>query len=437
MLTPADIDDDLIVGIDVPAADASSNSSDAREFAPAALVPDSAVARALWSVWSGAPITIVDSPPGGGKSTGLATIIAHLVERAGLTVTVATPTRRAAADIALRLARQVRPERLQLKVSGLTPPQGVSASSVANMTGGTVTVRTMASCRMGAPKGDVLVVDEAYQATFSQVAAAAQDSKQILMVGDPGQIGPVVTVDTSLWDTMPNAPHHRAPEPFAKRAECTTIHIDQTFRLGQRSVDAIAPLYDFPFTSARVERSLNGVQEIESIELPATGDRDDINALTRVVDRAVAFIGTLETTTDSTGVHTRAIEALNDIAVVVSHNSQSSIVTGLLAARDADAIAVGTADRMQGGQWSAVVALDPAFGYTEPADHMLNLGRLCVMASRHATHLTWVHDGRWRELLAHPDVPRTVAQPAMKVRELLTADGITVAATPRRRSTAA
>ena len=88
--------------------------------------------------------------------------------------------------------------------------------------------------------------------------------------------------------------------------------------------------------------------------------------------------------------------------VVVSHNAQACVVHALLRGRDVDGITVGTADSLQGGQWAAVVALDPLTGTDGLPAHAASPGRLCVMASRHYAHLTWVHDGAWREITA-PD----------------------------------
>ena len=69
----------------------------------------------------------------------------------------------------------------------------------------------------------------------------------------------------------------------------------------------------------------------------------------------------------------------------------------LLRGRDVDGVTVGTADSLQGGQSAAAVTLDPLTGADGHAPHALSPGRLCVMASRHYAHLTWVHDGAWRD----------------------------------------
>jgi hypothetical protein len=89
----------------------------------------------------------------------------------------------------------------------------------------------------------------------------------------------------------------------------------------------------------------------------------------------------------------RALEPA-DVAVVVSHNAQASVVHALLRGRDVDGVTVGT---LHGGRWAAAVALDPLTGTDGLSAHAASAGRQCVMASRHYAHLTWVHDGAGRE----------------------------------------
>lgn len=430
MITVEDLDEDLTAGIVTKPVAEENPDPDAPVIRPAKLTPDSSTAQALWKVWSGEKVTIMNSPPGGGKTESVVTIIAHLVMRAGLMVTIVTPTRRGAYELAARLSHQVHPDHLTFQVTGATPPPGVSGKRTAVVSGGHVTVRTIASCKRSAPEIDLLVVDEAYQTTFSEIAAAANKANQILMVGDPGQIGPVVTVDTTLWDRMENAPHRRAPEVFSMRKDSTSLSIDKSYRLGQATVEAISCLYDFPFTSARIPRTVTGHAELESYLFPATGDRDNVEAFGVIADLALSYVG--KTRTDGTGSKTETVVLeQSDVAIVVSHNSQVSIISGLLAARGAEGIVVATADRMQGGQWSAVIALDPAFGYAEASPHALATGRLCVMASRHMATLLWVHDGAWRDLFVGDDIPAKAAQVGIAVREALTSNDVTPAKTLR------
>ena len=108
------------------------------------------------------------------------------------------------------------------------------------------------------------------------------------------------------------------------------------------------------------------------------------------------------------------------MSVVVSHNVQSSSVKALLDAPGLGQVTVGTADRLQGGQWHVTVAVDPLIGHSAAGSHQLSPGRLCVMASRHMTHLAWVHDGEWADRLAEVADSPADAAVGLQVRKALT-----------------
>lgn len=420
---------------------APENDFDETETVPAApavpegrsLVDGSALAKALYSVWSGAAVTIVDSPPGAGKTTLVAELTAYLKERSDLKIVIACPTRRGAYDIAERIGAEMgldkegRPQ-IALSVSGMNPPPGVSPGGAADGGRNLPVVRTVASCKASNPPVcDVMIVDEAYQVTFADITAAADSADQLLMVGDPGQIGPVVTADVSAFRGHDIAPQMRAPEVFAKQDYTETHALQTTYRLGQETVDAISCLYKFPFTSSRPDRYLtdeNGdrVSEIVPLLVEPAATFDDLPTLVQVAEYAAELIGVEIVETGRDGeVFARPLEA-SDIAIVVAHNAQSSGITAVLRSLNAEGIFVGTADKMQGGQWHAVVAMDPFIGYTSAGSHQLAPGRLCVMASRHMTHLTWVHDGNWETALMDPDIDQEEARLGRKVRRALTAE---------------
>lgn len=430
----------MSIGIDTADLDLPSHGMPQVQEEPGNTRPEiapleigSIVSKALYSVWSGAPVTIVNSPPGGGKTTAVVQVVRALVERGDFSVTLVTPTRRGGADIAGRIAEAVGPDahglpQVQMRITGMTLPEGVGQSSADEEDGRQIpTVRTIASAAIAPPECDLLIVDEAYQATFADVSAAADKAQQILLVGDPGQIGPVITADTRMFDGRDVAPHLRAPDVFSRMHDCDLHSISQTFRLGQETVNAIAPLYDFTFQSSRPDRWLDGgdgegASEILTTKLPVAARVDDPDTMRAVAEAAADLVGVnLYETQPDGSVTVRALEQ-EHVAVVVSHNSQLATITAMLGALQMGAITVGTADSMQGGQWHAVVALDPFVGHTTASDHQLSTGRLCVMASRHMSFLHWMHDGKWEETLNDPGIDRSEAKKARTVRRHLTAE---------------
>ena len=48
--------------------------------------------------------------------------------------------------------------------------------------------------------------------SWADLMQCALVSDKFLMIGDPGQIPPVVPIDVRRWETSPRAPHEAAPE---------------------------------------------------------------------------------------------------------------------------------------------------------------------------------------------------------------------------------
>src|SRR5699024_3185683 len=89
-----------------PADTKTIETDEPAQDGPAGLVPiepGSVVAKTLYHVWSGQPVTIVDSPPGAGKSTLVATVSQHLAAGSTLSVRIAAPTRDAVRALAQRI----------------------------------------------------------------------------------------------------------------------------------------------------------------------------------------------------------------------------------------------------------------------------------------------------------------------------------------------
>ena len=371
---------------------------------PAALVPGSTTAKALLAAWRGDSIVVVDSPPGGGKTRAASTMAAHLAVRAGANVIAAFPTRMQAKAFAFRIVRQVPARQVVVKMSGVKKdeiPEG-TASEVPPK-GGSVEIRTVASLARSATNArgadNILIVDEGYQVVLAELTAAAQGFRQIAVFGDPGQIGPVVAHDASLWDNSSHGPQSPAPHALCERGDSSVFHIGETWRLGQETVDVLRACYSFPFKSRRTARSVHwgdgsALGEIERLSLP----QDERAAAKMIMERVVELS---RCTLKVAGSEERPVTQA-DIAVVAARNVQVNEISSYLSGAGFGDVAVETADRMQGGEWPIVVALDPCYGGSGPSLHSVDIGRTCVMLSRHSAHLTWAHDDKW-EAVVSPD----------------------------------
>jgi len=351
----------------------------------------STVAKALYSVWRGNPVTVVDSPPGAGKSTLVATIAQHLAHGSELDVRIVAPTRAMVRALAERIDH--------ITEKGVVSTVGSAFKGddlfVDRRLGATqVQLSTLASCRYSAPMCDLMIVDEAYQSTYADVLAGTESATQVLMVGDPGQIGPVITANTSMWERSRANPAARAPEVFSRREDATLLHLPSSYRLGQDTVDAISPLYDFPFTSSRPDVTVDDFDEVESIEVEPSGRLADRKTMRKVVRRVNDLVGSH--VTSDRGDHSLT---QRDVVVLAARNEQVSMLTAMLNSAGLKKVEVGTADRLQGGEWAAAVAVDPLLGVSHASGHSASLGRLCVMASRHFAHLTWVGSSDWAEVV--------------------------------------
>ncbi|MGP5014511.1 AAA family ATPase [Glutamicibacter ardleyensis] len=395
--------------------------------------------QVIASIKDNTPVSLVNSPPGAGKSRLIVDVIDRLAGT-GLSIAIVAPTRQGVTDLATnihnRLGTDSNKPRIHAHLSNA--PQVEPFTLKADPVEGAPYLTTVASMSRKPAEVDLLIVDEAYQSTFASICQAGDRATQLLMVGDPGQIGPVVRSDAKLYARQKFTPAGRAPEVFlnafgSKKGFVKTFSLHATYRLGQATVNAIAPLYDFPFTSARPDRfiAVSGRRSSEIVPLPveSTNRPDDQNLFHRVVADIQARIA------DSTFVEEGSQRRLTqtDIAVVVSHNVQEVLLGSLLNLHGLEGITVGTADSLQGAQWPLVYSIDPMIGHEVASAHQLSPGRLCVMASRHMGTVVWVHDDQWKEGLrgasaslvgteAEKSRQRADAELGIRVRAVLTGE---------------
>ncbi len=359
-------------------------------------------------------LAVVKAPPGSGKTHTLIEVLSTLVE-AGQRVALAAQTNSQADDICLRFAAD-HPEVLASRFSskGSLPPANFPVSvpwltATAQLpTSPGVTVATTAKWSLtdvGSPF-DLLAVDEAWQMSWADLMQCALLSERFLMIGDPGQIPPVVTIDVRRWETSPRAPHEAAPEVVLAEplfaGEMLVGSLPACRRLPHESVEFVLPFYDFDF-HAFVKPGARGVDLPDGHQLADLSDGRPL-VLTvatpehgpplevdlEIAATAAAVVEQLLTAgaaarVGAVGDAGRAVSAA-DIGVASSHRVMNAAIAKALAPLGGP-IRVDTPERWQGLERPVMIAVHPLSGVTEPSAFDLETGRLCVMASRHQSAL--------------------------------------------------
>jgi hypothetical protein len=364
---------------------------------------DPTVATALFAAWSGDPAVVVASPPGAGKTRLVVHLAEQLHRRAGLRIAIATQTRRQALDVANRTASiggrvGLLGARESQRPAGLdrcaTYLQGVAQLRTWR---GIVVATTARWLWVNEREftADVCVMDEAWQLTFADLGGLGPLSAQVVMVGDPGQIAPVVTGDLRRWRDWSAGPQHAAPDALlaAYPNAVTQLRLPHTWRLGPATTALIQPAFyaNLPFDSVRpprhVEHSGTPLPEL-AIQLvtPLAGPGDPIiasAAAQRVRD--ILRDGMVVAANEP-----MAPLAPGNLAVITPHVEQASAVAARL--NDLPEVLVLTANQAQGLEREAVVVIHPLAGYRETPAFTLDPGRLCVALSRHRAHATVIVD---------------------------------------------
>jgi hypothetical protein len=358
----------------------------------------------------GGKLAVVKTPPGSGKTHTLIEVLSTLVS-AGMRIAVAAQTNSQVDDICQRWAR-AHPEIpvARFSSSGAKPDEDFPASVLwvtdkkELPTGRGISIATTAKWSLTdlADAYDVLAIDEAWQMSWADLMQCATVSDRFLMIGDPGQIPPVVTIDARRWDTSPRAPHEAAPEVVLHEPSLESVRFVGSLpacrRLPYESVDFIRPFYDFPFAAYVAPRGrgvelpyrwgealANGRPVALTIPTPDHGPPVQVDpqlaaVAAEVVSELLSGKGLLRA-----GSVRRAI-APGDIGVTSSHRVMNSALASALGS-GANQVRVDTPERWQGLERPIMIAVHPLSGTADPSAFDVGTGRLCVMASRHQAGL--------------------------------------------------
>jgi hypothetical protein len=366
-------------------------------------------------------LAVVKAPPGSGKTHTLLTVISHWVENEKMRIAIGTQTNAQALDVANRFAKDhpTIPVTLWLKSSG-SDPTGVhprvrivrKPDEVPDHP--CVVIATVSKYGYATTHNpfDVLAIDESWQMPWEAFMATAPVSKRFMMIGDPGQIPPVVRVEPKRWETASRAPHLPAPQVVANdpdlSAQTLWGALPACRRLPFESVEWIKGFYDFDFqpyapkgvrglrigtkklfdpaiVSLLSEASPIGVQ-IPTPEYGPPLELDKVLAET-ILDFTNNLLESKSEICDNDKGEWRAIKA-SDVGISATHRIlNAEILRGLKSEYRRDGLRVETPERWQGLQRAVMLIAHPLSGVVKPSGFDLDPGRLCVMASRHQSAL--------------------------------------------------
>ncbi|MFF1730807.1 AAA family ATPase [Streptomyces sp. NPDC058247] len=359
--------------------------------------------------------TVVDSPPGAGKSTLVVRAALELAE-AGRPLMVIAQTNAQVDDLVLRLAEK-NPE---LPVGRLhssdTDPYDKALDDLANVRKSTkagdlaplpVVISTAAKW---AHVKDIdpwqhAIVDEAYQMRSDALLAVAGLFERALFVGDPGQLDPFAIVGAEQWAGLSYDPSASAVTTLlAHNPELPQHRLPVSWRLPASAAPLVSGAF-YPYTPFRSgtdhgDRSLGftvtsdgsgpdrvideaaesgwGLLELPAGHTPRT-DPEAVRALAQVVGRLLDRGGV---TLSERGPDPSPLTA-DRIAVGTAHRDQAAAVRSALAELGVTDVTVDTANRLQGREFDVTVVLHPLSGRPDATAFHLETGRLCVLASRH------------------------------------------------------
>jgi hypothetical protein len=361
------------------------------------------------------PVSIVKSPPGAGKTFLVECAAAVAVGRPAMRIAVVTPGVSQLYDIARRLL-EYRLPRLELAhakhrslpadlVGRINASSGWSQGL--NVGPGVVITNAhlLASYlqQLGPGAFDLIIADEAYQLAAADFMHIAHLASRFLMVGDPGQLNPVSSADTTNLEASRHKIHWSAPAYILDRFPSTPVHgLPVTRRLLPDTSDLIqASFYqDLPFHSVvdpserRVRFGLQGVERGIDAALDAVASGRSLVAVTLPgsppaheeadleLAAMMAHLADRVLVRDAEWIGERVLEE-DDIGCIDPHVIAGGAVRDGLRQRGRSSIRVDTVERWQGLQMPIAIVRHPLSLANRPTAFDLEAGRWCVSLSRH------------------------------------------------------
>jgi hypothetical protein len=353
---------------------------------------------------AGGRLAVIKAPPGSGKTYTLVEVLSSLV-REGSRIALGCQTNSQADDVCNRLAGKgaatVRFSSSTYRTPDDLDPRVVIIRDRKQLPAGpAIAVGTIAKWALTdiVDPFDLFAVDEAWQMSWADLMQCALLSERFLLIGDPGQIPPVVTVDARRWDTSPRAPHLAAPnvvvdEPALAGARFLG-ELPACRRLPHEAVDFVKPFYDFDF-AAYADPAARGIDLPNAhrfanladgrplaLTLPTPPNGPPVEVDHDIAASAATVVGSILDAAATLRVDGRTRPLLaSDIGISSTHRVMNAALSSALAPWS-PGLRVDTPERWQGLERPLMIAVHPLSGVTDPSAFDLETGRLCVMASR-------------------------------------------------------
>jgi hypothetical protein len=375
-------------------------------------VLDAAIERALFGI---DPLTIVKSPPGAGKTFLVECASAVAVAAPAMRVVVVTPGVSQLYDVVDRLLGYRLP-RLELAHAKHRTLPNFLAGRITASSGWTpglnvgpgvlVTNAHLLAAyldRLGPGTFDLMIVDEAYQLAASDFMPVADLATRVMLVGDPGQLDPVNSADTSNLEANAHKIHWSAPAYVLDRFPHTPVFgLPVTRRLLPDTSDLVQAAFypDLPFRSVvdpndrRLRFAVAGVEpgvdqaldaimrgaSLVAITVPGVApaheeaDPEVAAVIARLADRVLVR--------QAEWVGQRLLTEA-DIGCIDPHVIAGGAISDRLRQFGRGGIRVETVERWQGLQMPISIVRHPLSRAGRPTGFDLEAGRWCVSLSRH------------------------------------------------------
>lgn len=375
---------------------------------------------------------VVDSPPGAGKSTLVVRAAVELAA-AGDPLIILAQTNEQIDDLIDRLARKAPELRIgRLSAADYQSSERVKAhetvrvaTKVADLGGPAVIIGTVAKwATVTDGSWPWAIVDEAYQMRSDALLRVAGRFERALFVGDPGQLDPFSTVDTTRWTGLTWDPMQSSVAVLLRHNPELPVHrLPVSWRLPASAAPVVAAAF-YPFTGFRAGTG----PDDRALSFTETGPGDAIDAAVELAASSgwalyeLPARHTLRTDAEAASVCAalalrvlqRGAVAVSEhapagapvtadrIAVGAAHRDQVAAIRAQLGEAGAN-ITVDTANRLQGREYDVTIVLHPLSGRRDATAFHLESGRLCVLTSRHRHGCIVVARAGIAELLdAHP-----------------------------------